>query len=108
MLKSLQVVASTSPEPILQNTVLAAFILKPWFGFLGTWNLLLLKNKIYTFNVFYAYTKPLNNTNISMQYGELVPQGKPNSSLEVATFPTASIFQIIILRLSVKANKIYV
>ena len=26
------------------------------------------------------------NTNISMQYGEPVPQGKPNSSLEVVNF----------------------
>ena len=33
---------------------------------------------------FFIYTL---NTNISVQYGELAPQEKPNSSLEVVTFP---------------------
>ena len=33
---------------------------------------------------FFIYTL---NTNISVQYGELAPQEKPNSFLEVVTFP---------------------
>ena len=31
------------------------------------------------------------NTNITMQYGEPVPQGKCNSSLEVVTFPLINV-----------------
>ena len=36
--------------------------------------------------MFYGNAKPLNS-NISTQYGEPVPLGKPNSFLEVVIFP---------------------
>ena len=48
------------------------------------WN----KNKTY-------FTCASLNTNITMQYGEQVPQGKYNSSVEVVTFPW--MFMAIIL-----------
>ena len=61
------------------------------------------------------------NINISMKYGgEPVPQGKPNSSLDGVTYPwivfgkvqstekLSGMFQITILKLSDKANKIYI